>query len=178
MIETGRTASALTGRPLREKVIGQTRQLASIVESLAPATRTEADGDAMAQLEPTDLERDVSTLLDTIHKVTETYGLLLDKLSAYELKVRDLTRKLSEEERITGDALRAAAHAEQTAREAQAKAARAEAEAERSTGSARELERQLGTLRAQTAKLMKAVDQLFPELDEAPEPARGLRVVR
>ena len=37
MVEKRRTESALTGRPLRERVLGQTRQLAGIVESLAPS---------------------------------------------------------------------------------------------------------------------------------------------
>ena len=164
---TRRTGSSLTGRPLRDKLVGETRQLADVVDSLSAS-------DA-----PHDLEHDVSASLETINKVTETYGVLLDKLSAYELKVRDLKRKLSDEERVTGDALRAAARHEETARDAQARASRAEAEADRSAENVRELERQLVALRGQTAKLMDAVDQLFPDLDEgAAERPRGLRVVR
>ena len=170
---TRRTGSTLTGRPLRDKLLGQTRQLADIVDSLSKT------GAPPHGLEDQSLEHDVSASLETINKVTETYGVLLDRLSAYELKVRDLTRKLSDETRVTGDALRAAARAEETAREAQAQAARAEAEADRSAESVRELERQLVALRGQTAKLMDAVDQLFPDLDEeAAERPRGLCVVR
>lgn len=165
---TRRTGSTLTGRPMREVPDARPR-LADIAASLpgrdAPQSR--------------DHETDVAASLETINKVSETYGILLDKLSAYELKVRDLTRRLAEEERVTGDALRAAARAEESARDAQARAARAETEAARSSNSVHELERQLATLRAQTAKLMDAVDQLFPDLDlDAPESSRGLRVVR
>ena len=163
---TRRTGSTLTGRPLRDAVAGRTR-LSDIVDSLPALGKVSHD-----------LEHDVSTSLETINKVTETYGVLLDKLSVYELKVRDLTRKLSEEERTTGDALRAAARAEEMIREAHARAARAEAEADRSAETVRELERQLDALRGQTAKLMNAVDQLFPDLDGGAEPVRGLRVVR
>ena len=170
---TRRTGSSLTGRPLREKLIGRTRQLADIAENLPEP------GDAPPGVEGHTLDNDVSASLETIDKVTETYGVLLDKLSAYELKVRDLTHKLAGAERTTGDALRAAARAEETGREAQSRAARAEAEAERSAETVRTLERQLAALRAQTAKLMDAVDQLFPDLDEgSPEPSRSLRVVR
>ena len=183
MVEKRRTESALTGRPLRERVLGQTRQLAGIVESLAPSREEQGQGDLDRQHlgrdnEVHDLEPDVSSSLETIHQVTETYTRLLDKLSAYELKVRDLTRKLSEETRTTGDALRAAAAAERIAREAQASAARAEEEASHSAGTVRELEHQLAALRSQTAKLMDAVDQLFPDLDEPASETRGLRVVR
>ncbi len=167
---TRRTGSTLTGRPMRE-----------------PAGRTRRDdaGDGGSQrgaaqdLGRGDHDTDVATSIETINKVTETYGILLDKLSAYELKVRDLTQKLAEEERVTGDALRAAARAEEVARDAQAKAARAEAEAARSSSNVHELERQLATLRAQTAKLMDAVDQLFPDADDGgADLPRGLRVVR
>ena len=169
---TRRTGSSLTGRPLRDKLLGETRQLADVVDRLSAS-------DEPHDLEHQSLEHDVSASLETINKVTETYGVLLDKLSAYELRVRDLTRKLSEEERVTGDALRAAARHEETARDAQTRASRAEAEAERSAENVRELERQLVALRGQTAKLMDAVDQLFPDLDEgAAERPRGLRVVR
>lgn len=157
---TRRTGSTLTGRPA-----GVRPRLADIATEPQQISR--------------DHETDVATSLETINKVTETYGILLDKLSAYELKVRDLAHKLAEEERVTGDALRAAARAEETARDAQARAARAEAEAARSSNNVHELERQLATLRSQTAKLMDAVDQLFPDSDEgAAEQTRGLRVVR
>lgn len=165
-----RTGSTLTGRPVTEKLNARTRPLADVVAKLPDgATRNAGEG----------LDSDVAASLETINKVTETYGVLLDKLSSYESKVRDLTRKLADEERTTGDALRAAARAEEAARDAQAKAARAEDEAARSAETVRGLERQLAALRAQTAKLMDAVDQLFPDLDDdARESSRGLRVVR
>ena len=166
-----RTGSTLTGRPMRETPGARTR-LADIAAGLP-------ERDAAHDLDRRDHESDVAASLETINKVTETYGVLLDKLSAYELRVRDLTRRLADEERVTGDALRAATRAEETAREALARTARAEAEAARSADTVRELERQLGALRGQTAKLMDAVDQLFPDLDEdVAEPNRGLRVVR
>ena len=52
--------------------------------------------------------------------------------------------------------------------------------AEQAAANGAELERELAALRAQTSKLMSAVDQLFPDLEDQGQAAadKGLRVVR
>ena len=164
MVDIHRTESALTRRPLKDRVIGQARQLAGIVEKLP------GDGD---QLEP-----DVSSSLETIQRVTETYAILLDKLSSYELKVRELTQALGAATRAKDEALQAAGRAEREVGAERERAAAAEAQAERSDETVRELERQLASLQAQTTKLMAAVEQLFPDVENADEAQRRLRVIR
>ena len=167
MVETARTQSALTGRPLKERVIGQAREVAGMVDRLP------ADDDPA-------LEGDISSSLETIHRVTQTYAVLLDKLSSYEQRVRELSQSLGEATLAREEAQKALSDAQREARAERLRAAAARKEAEQATATAAELERELASLRAQTAKLMSAVDQLFPDLDARGEEVgpKGLRVVR
>lgn len=168
MVEKARTQSALTGRPLKERVIGQAREVAGLVDRLPD------ESDAPA------LEGDVSSSLETIHRVTQTYAVLLDKLSAYEGRVRELSHSLGEATLAKEEAQNALADVQREARAERQRAAAAREEADAAGAHVAELERELAALRAQTSKLMSAVDQLFPDLDapDAEHGPKGLRVVR
>ena len=188
MVENHRTESALTRRPLKDREIGQRRQFSDIVGSQA-----RVDGDmsqrsvpqsdiaqrASSQADLPDFEFDVSSSLETIHRVTQTYAVLLDKLSTYEQKVRELSQSSEAAARSRDEALRGLAKNERLLKEERARAAQAEEQADHSAAMVGELERQLAALRSQTSKLMNAVEQLFPDFEEAANgEQQGLRVVR
>ena len=188
MVEKHRTESALTGRPLVDRAAGRVRvggpvagQVASpgVLQAQPARQPAAAAHDVSPGAAVPDFELDVSASLETIHRVTETYAVLLDKLSSYELKVRDLTSSLGDANRGRDEALRSLARAERLLTEERDRAAEAEEHADHSAQTVQELERQLATLREQTAKLMDAVDQLFPDLEDGAADAQsGLRIVR
>ena len=127
---------------------------------------------------PTTLEDDVTQSIKSIEHVAKNFGALKENFYFYKDLVGELRTKLDEEKVQREEIQREGAAMERMIRSERDRATKAEQHVKASEGVIRDLEHQLSSLQAQTARLVKAITLLISaDTDVRDETEGNLRLV-
>ena len=139
--------------------------------------RSQAEGHAENSI-ATSLEDDVTQSIKSIEHVAKNFSAMKENFHFYKDLVVELRTKLDEEKNQREDLQREVAAMERMIRSERERATRAEQHVKTSETVIRDLEHQLSSLQAQTARLVKAITLLIStDSDVRDETDSNLRLV-